>query len=148
VLKHEHNAVLRRRIKRMNRMMQKNACTPMHSHHQTERASIASAHLDRSVKGVCFVVGTDALWKHCLRSFCLSDTRRVAQATIRLGGLTISSRLIYLHLDLRADGGTRNAAQATWPLTLLMVPQKGSLRTIQLCYAYCGKASVTQTSLI
>jgi len=146
VLNHQHNAVLRR-IQSTNRM-RKTACTPMHSHHQTDYASIAPAHLDRSVSVVCFVVATVALWKHCLHSFCLSDTRTVAQATIRLGGLTISSRLMHLHLDLRADGGTRNAAQATWPLALRTVTQKGSLRNFQLCYAYCGKASVTQTSLI
>jgi hypothetical protein len=135
---HQQHAVLRR-IKSIMRM-QRNACTPMQSHHQTDRASIAAAHLDRSVRLFVFVVAGDALWKPCPRSLCLSDTRTGAQATHRLGGLTISSRLIYLHLDLRADGGTQNAAQATWPLALLTVTQMSRGRNLQLCYAYCGKA--------
>ncbi|KAH6841624.1 hypothetical protein CC77DRAFT_1005036 [Alternaria alternata] len=49
VLNHQHNAVLRR-IQSTNRM-RKTACTPMHSHHQADYASIAPAHLDRSNSG-------------------------------------------------------------------------------------------------
>lgn len=48
LLEHQQHAVLRR-IKSIIRM-QRNACTPMQRHHQTDHASIAPAHLDRSVR--------------------------------------------------------------------------------------------------
>jgi hypothetical protein len=93
----------------------------MRSHYQTGHASIAPARLDGSVSVVCFAVATGVLWKHGQRFSWLSDTRTVAQTTLRVGALTISCRLIYLNLDLRAAGDTQSAAQATWPLALLTV---------------------------